>query len=67
MAAQRLGAGFLDERIHFDSASSLYRLGVAFNQMADNVNTLIASRNSSSITSPMNCARRWCGYAIAWP
>lgn len=43
-AAQRLGAGFLDERIHFDSASSLLRLGVAFNQMADNVNTLIASK-----------------------
>ncbi len=44
MAAQRLGAGFLDERIHFDNASSLFRLGVAFNQMADNVNTLIASK-----------------------
>lgn len=43
-AAQRLGAGFLEERIHFDNASSLYRLGVAFNQMADNVNTLIASK-----------------------
>jgi two-component system sensor histidine kinase RstB len=44
MAAQRLGAGFLEERTHFDSASSLYRLGVAFNQMADNINTLIASK-----------------------
>ncbi|NDL62353.1 two-component system sensor histidine kinase RstB [Acerihabitans arboris] len=43
-AAQRLGAGFLEERIHFDNASSLFRLGVAFNQMADNVNTLIASK-----------------------
>ena len=44
MAAQRLGAGYLGERTHFDNASSLYRLGVAFNQMADNVNTLIASK-----------------------
>lgn len=43
-AAQRLGAGFLEERIHFDNSSSLFRLGVAFNQMADNVNTLIASK-----------------------
>ncbi|MFS2225744.1 two-component system sensor histidine kinase RstB [Pantoea sp. B65] len=43
-AAQRLGQGHLDERIHFDSASSLVRLGVAFNQMADNINTLVASK-----------------------
>ncbi|MEN5015576.1 two-component system sensor histidine kinase RstB [Erwinia sp. Eh17-17] len=43
-AAQRLGQGHLDERIHFDSASSLLRLGVAFNQMADNINTLVASK-----------------------
>src|SRR5476649_2732675 len=43
-SAQRLGAGFLEERIHFDNSSSLFRLGVAFNQMADNVNTLIASK-----------------------
>ena len=43
-AAQRLGAGHLDERTHFDPTSSLSRLGVAFNQMADNVNTLIASK-----------------------
>lgn len=45
-AAQRLGARHLDERTHFDPTSSLSRLGVAFNQMADNVNTLIASKNS---------------------
>ncbi|CAO96723.1 two-component system sensor histidine kinase RstB [Erwinia tasmaniensis] len=43
-AAQRLGQGHLDERIHFDNASSLLRLGVAFNQMADNINTLVASK-----------------------
>ncbi|MFU9137389.1 two-component system sensor histidine kinase RstB [Erwinia tasmaniensis] len=43
-AAQRFGQGHLDERIHFDSASSLVRLGVAFNQMADNINTLVASK-----------------------
>ncbi|MFI8417055.1 two-component system sensor histidine kinase RstB [Serratia sp. NPDC078593] len=43
-AAQRLGAGHLDERTHFDTTSSLNRLGVAFNQMADNINTLIASK-----------------------
>ncbi|MEN3259179.1 two-component system sensor histidine kinase RstB [Sodalis endosymbiont of Spalangia cameroni] len=44
LAAQRLGQGHLNERTHFDSASSLYRLGIAFNQMADSVNTLIASK-----------------------
>ncbi|WP_105588798.1 two-component system sensor histidine kinase RstB [Cronobacter sakazakii] len=43
-AAQRLGEGHLDERIHFDKASSFSRLGVAFNQMANNINTLIASK-----------------------
>ncbi|WP_380178146.1 two-component system sensor histidine kinase RstB [Kalamiella sp. sgz302252] len=43
-AAQRFGQGHLDERIHFDNASSLYRLGVAFNQMADNINTLVVSK-----------------------
>lgn len=43
-AAQRLGAGYLDERTHFDPTSSLSRLGVAFNQMADNVSMLIASK-----------------------
>jgi two-component system sensor histidine kinase RstB len=43
-AAQRLGKGHLDERIHFDSASSFERLGVAFNQMADDINALIASK-----------------------
>jgi len=43
-SAQRLGNGYLDERINFDSSSSLNRLGIAFNQMADNINTLIASK-----------------------
>jgi two-component system sensor histidine kinase RstB len=43
-AAQRLGKGHLDERIHFDSASSFERLGVAFNQMANNINAQIASK-----------------------
>ncbi|AFJ47332.1 two-component system sensor histidine kinase RstB [Shimwellia blattae] len=43
-AAQRFGRGHLDERIHFDSDSSFERLGIAFNQMADNINALIASK-----------------------
>ncbi|WP_333498256.1 two-component system sensor histidine kinase RstB [Kluyvera sp. CHPC 1.2972] len=43
-AAQRFGEGHLNERIHFDSMSSFERLGVAFNQMADNINALIASK-----------------------
>ncbi len=43
-AAQRFGQGHLDERLHFDNTSSLIRLGVAFNQMADNINTLVASK-----------------------
>jgi two-component system sensor histidine kinase RstB len=43
-AAQRLGAGHLDERTNFETTSSLNRLGVAFNQMADNISTLIASK-----------------------
>lgn len=43
-AAQRFGEGHLTERIHFDDASSFVRLGVAFNQMADNINALIASK-----------------------
>lgn len=43
-AAQRFGSGHLDERLHFDSASSFERMGVAFNQMADNINALIASK-----------------------
>ncbi|PVZ86678.1 two-component system sensor histidine kinase RstB [Serratia sp. S1B] len=43
-AAQRLGEGHLDERTHFLPSSSLYRLGVAFNQMANNINTLIVSK-----------------------
>ncbi len=44
-AAQR-GEGHLTERLHFDNGSSFERLGVAFNQMADNINALIASKNS---------------------
>lgn len=43
-SALRLGNGYLDERVNFDSASSLTRVGVAFNQMADNISTLIASK-----------------------
>jgi len=43
-AAQRFGDGHLTERIHFDSGSSFERLGIAFNQMADNINALIASK-----------------------
>lgn len=43
-AAQRFGDGHLTERIHFDRGSSFERLGVAFNQMADNINALIASK-----------------------
>lgn len=43
-AAQRFGDGHLNERIHFHSGSSFERLGVAFNQMADNINALIASK-----------------------
>lgn len=43
-AAQRFGKGHLDEHIHFDNASSFERLGIAFNQMADNINALIASK-----------------------
>lgn len=45
-AAQRFGEGHFTERIHFDSASSFERLGVAFNQMADNINALIASKKA---------------------
>ncbi|KMK19801.1 sensor protein RstB [Pluralibacter gergoviae] len=43
-AAQRFGEGHLAERIHFDDMSSFARLGATFNQMADNINTLIASK-----------------------
>lgn len=43
-AAQLLGEGHLDQRIHFEHNSSFLRLGLAFNQMADNINTLIASK-----------------------
>lgn len=44
VAAQRLGEGHLEERVHYDTASSMLRLGNAFNQMADNLNQLIASK-----------------------
>ncbi|MDU7837612.1 MAG: two-component system sensor histidine kinase RstB [Pantoea sp.] len=44
IAAQRFGRGELDVRTHFDNTSSLFRLGVAFNQMAENINTLVASK-----------------------
>lgn len=57
-AAQRFGDGHLSERIHFDEGSSFERLGVAFNQMADNINALIASKNSLSTESLTNCERR---------
>lgn len=43
-AAQRFGDGHLTERLHFDTGSSFERLGIAFNQMADNINALIASK-----------------------
>ncbi|EAN4433382.1 two-component system sensor histidine kinase RstB [Salmonella enterica subsp. houtenae] len=43
-AALRFGEGHLTERLHFDNGSSFERLGVAFNQMADNINALIASK-----------------------
>lgn len=43
-AAQRFGQGDLDSRTHFDSTSSLYRLGIAFNQMAENIKVLVASK-----------------------
>ncbi|MBS0908682.1 two-component system sensor histidine kinase RstB [Tatumella sp. JGM118] len=43
-AAQRFGQGDLDSRTHFDNTSSLYRLGIAFNQMAENIKLLVASK-----------------------
>ncbi|MGG2142232.1 two-component system sensor histidine kinase RstB [Symbiopectobacterium sp. RP] len=43
-AAQRLGEGHLEERLHYDNTSSMVRLGIAFNQMADNLNQLIVSK-----------------------
>lgn len=43
-AAQRFGQGHLNEHIHFHPSSSLLRLGIAFNQMADNINNLIVSK-----------------------
>lgn len=42
--AQRLGKGQLDARVHFDNTSGFTRLGIIFNQMADNINALIASK-----------------------
>lgn len=57
-AAQRFGDGHLSERIHFDEGSSFERLGVAFNQMADNINALIASKNSLLTVSLTNCEHR---------
>lgn len=57
-AAQRFGDGHLNERIHFDEGSSFERLGVAFNQMADNINALIASKNSLLTVSLTNCEHR---------
>ncbi|MBT0720816.1 two-component system sensor histidine kinase RstB [Rosenbergiella collisarenosi] len=42
--AQRFGEGDLDARTQFESTSSLFRLGVAFNQMADNIKDLVASK-----------------------
>lgn len=57
-AAQRFGYGHLNERIHFDEGSSFERLGIAFNQMADNINALIASKNSLLTVSLTNCEHR---------
>ncbi len=58
-AAQRFGDGHLNERIHFDEGSSFERLGIAFNQMADNINALIASKKNSLLTvSLTNCEHR---------
>lgn len=57
-AAQRFGDGHLNERIHFDEGSSFERLGIAFNQMADNINALIASKNSLLTVSLTNCEHR---------
>ncbi|NUU67837.1 two-component system sensor histidine kinase RstB [Enterobacteriaceae bacterium BIT-l23] len=43
-AAQRFGQGHLDARLRLEENSSLARMGLAFNQMADNINTLVASK-----------------------
>lgn len=43
-AAQRLGEGHLEARVHFDNTSGFTRLGITFNQMADNINALIVSK-----------------------
>ena len=62
-AAQRFGEGHLTERIHFDSGSSFDRLGIAFNQMADNINALIASKKqlidgiAHELRTPLVCLR----------
>lgn len=42
--AKDFGSGKLDSRTRFDSTSSMFRLGIAFNQMAENITTLIASK-----------------------
>lgn len=42
--AHDFGSGKLNSRTRFDSASSMFRLGIAFNQMAENITTLIASK-----------------------
>lgn len=42
--AQQFGEGNLDARTDFDTTSSMFRLGVAFNQMADNIRALVASK-----------------------
>lgn len=42
--ARRLGKGDLSARIHLDDTSSLQRLGRAFDQMADNIQEVIASK-----------------------
>lgn len=65
-AAQRFGEGHLDERIHFDDASSFERLGVAFNQMADNINTLIASKKQLIDGIAHELRTHWCGCATGW-
>lgn len=43
-AARDFGQGNLSQRTHFEHSSSMFRLGIAFNQMAENITTLIASK-----------------------
>ncbi len=50
--------------MHFDNGSSFERLGVAFNQMADNINALIASKTADWQFIAHELARRWYVYAI---